>query len=78
MPKNHRHLSNIDGLKARTACLVCFISTVNGDRKKERKRSLERLALVAGTWQILSNLFWTFNIYAKNCVDKSPVEEKLT
>ncbi len=32
----HRHLSNIDCLKARTTCLVCFISTVNGHRKKEK------------------------------------------
>jgi hypothetical protein len=32
---DHRHLSNIDYLKARTACLVCFISTVNGHCKKE-------------------------------------------
>ena len=46
MAKLHRHLSNIDCLKARTACLVCFISTVNGHCKK-RKRSLERLALGA-------------------------------
>jgi hypothetical protein len=44
----HRHLSTIDCLKAHAACLVCFISTVNGNRK-ERKRSLERPALVAGT-----------------------------
>jgi hypothetical protein len=44
----HRHISNIDCLKVHTACFVCFISTVNGHRKK-RKRSLERLALVAGT-----------------------------
>jgi hypothetical protein len=27
--KNHRHLSNIDSFMARTACLVCFIRTVN-------------------------------------------------
>jgi hypothetical protein len=32
----HRHLSNIDCLKARTACLVCFISTVNGHCKKKK------------------------------------------
>jgi hypothetical protein len=37
-----------DCLKARAACLVCFISTVNGHRKK-RKRSRERPALVVGT-----------------------------
>jgi len=41
----HRRLSNIDCLMARTACLVCFSSTVNGRSKK----SLGRLALVAGT-----------------------------
>ncbi len=40
-------ICNIDCLKALTAFLVGFISTVNGHHKK--KRSLERLALVAGT-----------------------------
>jgi hypothetical protein len=34
---SHRHLSIIDCLMAHTACLVCFISTVNGGSKKERK-----------------------------------------
>jgi len=44
----HRHLnlSNIDCLMVCTACLVCFISTVNGRSKKSR---LGRLALVPGT-----------------------------
>jgi hypothetical protein len=42
---NHRQLSNIDCLMARTACLVCFIRTVNDCSKK----SLGRLALVAST-----------------------------
>ncbi len=32
---DHRHLRNIDCLMAHTACLVCFISTVNGCSKKE-------------------------------------------
>jgi len=32
-----RHLSNIDYLKACTACLVCFIPTVNGHRKKVKE-----------------------------------------
>ncbi len=32
---NHKHLSNIDCLIGRTACLVCFISTANGHSKKE-------------------------------------------
>jgi len=46
---------------ARTACLVCFISTVNGHcNEKKKKLTLGRLALVAGTQQILSNLFWDF------------------
>jgi hypothetical protein len=30
---NHRHLSNIDCLIARTVCLVCFISTVIAKKK---------------------------------------------
>ncbi len=41
-----RHLCHIDYLMAHNACLVCFISTVNG---RSKKRSLGRLALVAGT-----------------------------
>ncbi len=47
-----------------SACLVCFISTVNGHcnkkRKEKKKLTLGRLALVAGTQQTLSNLFWDF------------------
>ncbi len=34
----HRHLSNIDCLLARTACLVCFICAVNGHTKKKKKK----------------------------------------
>jgi hypothetical protein len=44
-----------------TACLVCFISSVNGycnkKRKEKKKLTLGKLALVAGTQQTLSNLF---------------------
>jgi len=44
---------NIDCLMARTACLVCFISTVNGysnkKRNEKKKLTLGRPALVAGT-----------------------------
>jgi hypothetical protein len=61
MYQNHRHLSDIDCLTAHTACLVCFISTLNGCSKKI-KRSLWRRALVAGTKQTLSNLFWRLSI----------------
>ncbi len=46
---------------ARTACLVCFISTVNGRSKKKEKEkanALEDVALVAGTQQNLSNLYF--------------------
>ncbi len=34
----YRHLSNIDCLMACTACLVCFISTVNVHTKKKKKK----------------------------------------
>jgi hypothetical protein len=46
---------------ARTACLVCFISTVSGHcnkkRKEKKKLALGRLVLVVGAQQTLSNLF---------------------
>jgi hypothetical protein len=46
---------------AHTACLVCFISTVNGrsnkKRKEKKKLTLGMPALVAGAQQTLSNLF---------------------
>jgi hypothetical protein len=32
---------NIDCLKACAACVVCFISTVNGHRKKKEKEALK-------------------------------------
>ncbi len=44
---------NIDCLTVPTACLVCFISTVNGcsniKRKEKKNLTLGRPALVAGT-----------------------------
>jgi hypothetical protein len=39
-----------------TACLVCFISTVNGHSKK-RENALEDVSLVAGTQQNLRYLW---------------------
>jgi len=39
-----------------TACLVCFITTVNG-RSKKSENALEDVALVAGTQQNLNNLY---------------------
>jgi len=50
---------------ARTACLVCFISTVNGRSKKRKKRSLLQVALVAGTQQNLSSLYY-LDVYENN------------
>jgi hypothetical protein len=44
----HRYLSNIDCLMVCTACLDCFISTLNGSSKKQRKKA-KNVALVAGT-----------------------------
>jgi hypothetical protein len=46
---------------ARTACLVCLISTVSGCCKKA-ENALEDVVLVAGTQQNLSNLF-SLDIY---------------
>jgi hypothetical protein len=65
---DHRHLSNIDCLIACTACLVCFISTVNG-RNKKRENALEDVALVAGTQPNLSNLY-SLDIYAADRVTR--------
>jgi hypothetical protein len=45
-----------------TACLACIISTVNGHSKKI---ALYEAALVAGTLQTFSNLFFNFDIYGK-------------
>jgi hypothetical protein len=45
----------------RTACLVCFISTVNG-RSKKRENASEDVVLVAGTQQNLNNLY-SLDIY---------------
>ncbi len=46
---------------AHTACIVCFISTVNG-RSKKKENALKDVALVAGTQQNLSNLY-SLDIY---------------
>ncbi len=54
---------------ARTACHVCFISTVNGRTKKKKKKELclGRLSLVAGPVTNLNrSILETFNIYGIN------------
>jgi hypothetical protein len=48
LDSNHRHLSDIDCLMARTACLVCFISTVNGRSKKQQGKCLGRCGASSG------------------------------
>jgi hypothetical protein len=52
---------NIDCVTVHTACLVFFISAVNGHcnkkRKEKKKLTLGRPALVGGTQQTLRNLF---------------------
>ena len=55
-----------------TACLVCFISVVNGHSKK-RENALEDVALVAGAQQNLSNLY-SLDIYGSALIAKSNVQ----
>jgi hypothetical protein len=57
---------------ARTACLVCFVRTVNGRSKKRKKRSLLPVALVAGTQQNLSSLYYLY-VYGPCPPNKSPL-----
>jgi hypothetical protein len=52
---------------AHTACLVCFISTVNGRSKKRKKRSLLRVALIEGTQQNLSSVYGCDQIHSNQC-----------
>jgi hypothetical protein len=52
---------------AHTACLVSFISTVNGGSKKV-ENSLEDEALIAGTEQNLSNLLF-FRYLCTACIN---------
>jgi hypothetical protein len=55
---SHRDLSNIDCLKACTACLVCFISTVNGHSKKRLKCGASNGHIIN-----LKQSIFSFNIY---------------
>jgi hypothetical protein len=52
----HWHLSNIDCLMAHTACLVCFVSTVN-DCSKKKWKCLGRCGASSGHTKNLSNLY---------------------
>ncbi len=57
---------------AHTACLVCFISTVNG-RSKKVENSLEDEAQVAGTQQNLSKLLF-FRYVCTACMNCMSLE----
>ncbi len=55
----HRHLSNIDCLTAHTACLACFISTVNGCSKKKPIKSGASSGHIRNLKQSLLETFYT-------------------
>ncbi len=57
---SHRHLSNIDCLTAHPACLVCFISTVNGHSKKKTWKTGARSRHITNLKQ---SILETFDIY---------------
>jgi hypothetical protein len=63
---NHRYLSKIDCLMARTAGLVCFISTVNGRSKKKKKKSPWKTGARSGHITNLKQSILTFDIYECN------------
>jgi len=65
--KKHRHLRiYIDCLMARTACLVCFITTVNGRSKKNKeKKPIMSCASSGHITKLKQSIFAPFNIYEK-------------
>jgi hypothetical protein len=58
---SHGHLSNIDYLTVRTACLVCFISTVNGCSKKKKPQKMG--ASSGHVTNLEQSILETFDIY---------------
>jgi len=56
----HRHLINIDCLTVHTACLVWFISTVNG---KGKKKPWKTGASSGHITNLKQSILETFNIY---------------
>ena len=68
----HRHLSNIDCLKARTACLLCFISTVNGRNKK--KKPIKTGTSRGHITNLKQSILETFNIYDCNWTTLVPAD----
>ncbi len=74
MKLNHRHLRIIDCLTARTACLVCFICTVNGHskKKKEEKKAIMGCASSGHITKLKQSTFafrylWTKLFKSKTC-----------
>ncbi len=63
---NHRHLRNIDCLTVRTVCLVCFISTVNGCIKKEKKKPIKTGTSSGHITNLEQSILETFDIYGSN------------
>ncbi len=57
----NRHLSNINSLTVRTTCLVCFISIVNGCRKK---KPIKTSASSRHITNLEQSILVTFDIYA--------------
>ncbi len=59
----HRHLSNIDCLTARTACLVCFIGTVNGRSEKKEKKHIKTGASSGHIPNLRQSILESFDIH---------------
>ncbi len=64
----NRHLSITDCLTARTACLVCFTSTVNGHSKK--KKPWKTGASSGRITNLKQSILETFDIYGRGKVVK--------
>ncbi len=63
----HRHLSNINCFTVHTACRVCFISTVNGRSKKERKEANKTCTNSGHMTNLKQSILETFDIYGYSC-----------
>jgi hypothetical protein len=58
---------NIDCLTARTACLVCFISTVNSrSKKRKEKKPIMSCASSGHITKLKQSIFAPFDIYDLN------------
>ncbi len=71
----HRHLSNIDCLMACTACLVCFISTVNG--RSIKKKPIKTSTSSRHITNLKQSILETFDIYFAEHESNGPQKENL-